>query len=75
MVRAAWGPASLTAFLDAGASVVTCGRHEAVVEGATFVTADVRQPDQASLVMDTAAERFGRLDVLSVNNAGGSRPR
>ena len=35
------------------------------------MVADVRQPDQARQVVDTAAERFGRVDVL-VNNAGGS---
>jgi NAD(P)-dependent dehydrogenase (short-subunit alcohol dehydrogenase family) len=50
---------------------VTCGRNEAEVPGAVFVAADVRQADQATLVMDTAVERYGRLDVL-VNNAGGS---
>jgi NAD(P)-dependent dehydrogenase (short-subunit alcohol dehydrogenase family) len=42
-----------------------------VVDGATFVVADVRQADQAGLVVSTAVERFGRLDVL-VNNAGGA---
>ncbi len=57
--------------MAAGATVLTCGRNPAEVPGATFVQADVRQPDQAALVMETARERFGRLDVL-VNNAGGS---
>ena len=50
---------------------MTCGRHEAKVKGATFVTADVRQPEQARLVIGAAVEKFGQLDVL-VNNAGGS---
>ena len=61
-------------FVAAGAQVVTCGRNEVTVPGAVFVTADVRQPDQAQLVIDTAVERFGRLDVL-INNAGGSPHR
>jgi NAD(P)-dependent dehydrogenase (short-subunit alcohol dehydrogenase family) len=38
---------------------------------AAFVTADVRQPEQASSVIEATVERFGRLDVL-INNAGGS---
>lgn len=65
------GAGIVKAFLAAGAEVVTCGRNEVEVPGALFVTADVRQPEQAHRVIDTAVERFGRLDVL-VNNAGGS---
>jgi NAD(P)-dependent dehydrogenase (short-subunit alcohol dehydrogenase family) len=64
------GAGIVEAFVAAGADVVTCGRHEADTPGAAFVVADVRQPEQAQLVVDTAVERFGRLDVL-VNNAGG----
>jgi len=64
-------------FLAAGAEVVICGRNapetlpEADGRRAVFHAADVRDPEQAEALVRTAAERFGRLDVL-VNNAGGS---
>jgi NAD(P)-dependent dehydrogenase (short-subunit alcohol dehydrogenase family) len=67
------------AFLAAGADVVVCGRSTpgagelpgATGREASFVAADVRDADQAAVVISTAVERHGRLDVL-VNNAGGS---
>ncbi len=65
------GAGVVAAFLAAGANVVTCGRQDASSPGAVFVTADVRKPEEARRVVETAAETFGRLDVL-VNNAGGS---
>jgi NAD(P)-dependent dehydrogenase (short-subunit alcohol dehydrogenase family) len=68
------GAGIVAAFVAAGADVVTCGRSEADVPGAVFVAADVRQPEQAQLVIDTAVTRFGRLDVL-INNVGGSPNR
>jgi NAD(P)-dependent dehydrogenase (short-subunit alcohol dehydrogenase family) len=66
-------------FLQAGAEVVICCRHqpdtlpEADGREAVFVTADVRDPDECERVVDVAVERFGRLDVV-VNNAGGAPP-
>jgi NAD(P)-dependent dehydrogenase (short-subunit alcohol dehydrogenase family) len=64
------GVGIVAAFKAAGAQVLTCGRHEVELDGVEFVTADVRDAEQAALVMDTAVERLGRLDVL-INNAGG----
>jgi NAD(P)-dependent dehydrogenase (short-subunit alcohol dehydrogenase family) len=64
------GARLVSAFVRAGARVVTCGPTPVDVEGAVFVMADVRQPDQARQVIDTASERFGRVDVL-VNTAAG----
>src|SRR3954453_15954829 len=65
-------------FLEAGAEVVICGRNQpdelpGAGDGrrASFVTADVRAPEQAAALVDAATERHGRLDVV-VNNAGGS---
>ena len=64
-------------FLEAGASVVVCGRREpetlpSAAEGQVeFVAADVRDVDQIDRVVSTTLDRHRRLDVL-VNNAGGS---
>jgi NAD(P)-dependent dehydrogenase (short-subunit alcohol dehydrogenase family) len=71
------GAAIAARMLAEGASVVVCGRTEpdrvpaAGGRTAVFVRADVREPDQAAALVNAAAERFGRLDVV-VNNAGGS---
>src|SRR5699024_953907 len=65
------------AFLEHGATVVTCARNEPAepisVPGAQadFVACDVREPEQVETLVNTVVERNGRLDVL-VNNAGGS---
>jgi NAD(P)-dependent dehydrogenase (short-subunit alcohol dehydrogenase family) len=65
------GAGIVAAFLDAGASVVTCGRNPVEIPGVTFVTADVRDHEQAAQVIQAAVDAHGRLDVL-INNAGGS---
>src|SRR5262245_51263285 len=68
-----------TRFLGEGAEVVVCARHPPAApvsngaRAATFIAADVREPDQVAAVVQGTVERFGRVDLL-VNNAGGSPP-
>jgi len=68
-----------TRFLEAGADVVVCCRNEPdelpTVGGrvASFVAADIREPDEIDNVVAATMGRHGRLDVL-VNNAGGAPP-
>ena len=59
------------AFLSAGAVVVTCARRPTEVEGASFVSCDVRDADQVSQLVSGIVAEHGRLDVV-VNNAGGA---
>jgi NAD(P)-dependent dehydrogenase (short-subunit alcohol dehydrogenase family) len=56
----------------AGADVLVCGRKEPadLPPGLSFVAADVREPEQAALLVQRVIETYGHLDLL-VNNAGG----
>jgi NAD(P)-dependent dehydrogenase (short-subunit alcohol dehydrogenase family) len=58
--------------LDAGATVVTCGRSEAQPPaGATHRLCDVRDADAVEALVAGVVADHGRLDVV-VNNAGGA---
>ena len=62
----------------AGAQVVIAGRREEVLQAAvaeigercSCVAGDIREPGDATRIVETVRQRHGRLDVL-VNNAGG----
>ena len=64
-------------FLQAGATVVTCARHEPEdlvsygERSADFLACDVRDADAVRGLVDEVMARHGRLDVV-VNNAGGA---
>ena len=72
------GRAAARELAACGASVVIAGRREEplaqtaeeIGPAASYVTGDVRDPDDADRIVRACLERHGRLDVL-VNNAGG----
>ena len=72
------GKAAAIELARCGASVVIAGRRADVLEAAavevgercSWVAADIREPAGAELIVTTALQRHGRLDLL-MNNAGG----
>lgn len=69
------GAAIAQAFAERGASVVVCGRSvpDPPAAGISFVKSDVRDPEQAAMLVDAVVKLRGRIDIL-VNNAGGTAP-
>src|SRR3954452_17014311 len=70
------GRAAAAELVACGARVLIAGRRAEVVRdaaaeiGSSWASGDVRSAEGAATLVDTALDRFGRLDVL-VNNAGG----
>ncbi len=73
------GRAICQSFLDEGAQVIACGRHDpqhpigSGEKQATFFAADLRDAEGSQSLVNFAVQRFGRIDIL-INNAGGSPP-
>ncbi len=75
------GRAIAEAFVREGAKVVISGRSEEKGQQAlkemdagdavVFVAGDAKQREDCERVVDTAVEKFGRIDIM-VNNAGGA---
>ena len=54
-----------TAFLDAGATVVTCSRSDVEpVPGSSHRVCDVRDAEAVAAMVEAVAAEHGRLDVL-----------
>lgn len=66
-------------FLEMGAEVIICARHEPKspvafeAREALFIAANVRKLEDIDRVVEEVMTRHGRIDVL-INNAGGSPP-
>ena len=58
-------------FAAQGATVVTCARRPVDGSPYEFHSCDVRDDESVAALIETIADRHGRLDVV-VNNAGGS---
>lgn len=69
------GRAVAEALSAAGCAVTVCGRNrpESLTDGIEFRQADVRDPEQAKMLVEAVVSKRGRIDTL-VNNAGGSPP-
>lgn len=75
------GHATCARLISDGARVVFCGRRESLGRelesllgpNSRFVAADVTKEEDVRRVIETAVEKFGRLDVL-FNNAGAPGP-
>ena len=69
------GAAVAQRLIDGGASVVAIGRtpSDETPAGATFLPADLKDPEAILRVAAKAAEQLGGVDIL-VNNAGAVRP-
>jgi NAD(P)-dependent dehydrogenase (short-subunit alcohol dehydrogenase family) len=71
------GRAIASAFLEAGATVVICGRNPPAAPvsagewTAEFIVADIRDAAQVDALVAGIEARHGRLDIL-INNAGGA---
>jgi citronellol/citronellal dehydrogenase len=72
------GKAAAAELTRCGAQVVIAGRRADVLEataaelgeGCSWVAGDIREPAGAEMIVATALERLGRLDLV-LNNAGG----
>jgi NAD(P)-dependent dehydrogenase (short-subunit alcohol dehydrogenase family) len=70
------GRAAARLFTEEGARVLLVDRHEAALQGAvqvvggdkaSYVVADITQPEQAQHYVKTAVDRYGGIDVLLAN--------
>lgn len=66
------GLATARALADEGAQVFVCGRTAPDdLQGLTFLTCDVRDPDSVNALFAAITDQAGGVDI-AVNNAGGS---